>query len=186
MVRTGGGAPCNGRETATIHGFQETPKRLRQEEISLYTIDIPGRSSIVLTHAVFDFNGTLAFDGALLAGVEQWIEQLRMVLTPVILTADTFGTAKAVAQKLGCSMQKVVSGEEKAKVVMGLRGAAAAVGNGQNDVPMFKAAALSIAVLGPEGASSAALMAADVVVGHISDAMGLLLNPTRLAATLRS
>ena len=39
--------------------------------------------------------------------------------------------------------------------------------------------------LGPEGASSAALRAADVVCATATDALDLLLDPTALSATLR-
>jgi len=59
------------------------------------------------------------------------------------------------------------------------------VGNGANDVAMLQAAALGIAVLGPEGMAAAAIPAADVLVGSIHDALDLLSEPRRLIATLR-
>jgi soluble P-type ATPase len=40
--------------------------------------------------------------------------------------------------------------------------------------------------MGPEGTSTEALRAADVVVMSINDALDLLLHPERLKATLRS
>ena len=40
-------------------------------------------------------------------------------------------------------------------------------------------------VIGPEGASAAALQAADVVCFSAADALDLLLEPTALSATLR-
>ena len=60
-----------------------------------------------------------------------------------------------------------------------------AIGNGANDAEMLAAAALGIAVLGPEGLATATLRAVDVVVGRIEDALDLLLQPQRLVATLR-
>ena len=60
------------------------------------------------------------------------------------------------------------------------------IGNGRNDVAMFKAATLSIAVVGPEGAAAVAVRSADVVCLNIHDALDLLMNPLRLKATLRS
>lgn len=63
--------------------------------------------------------------------------------------------------------------------------ATAAIGNGLNDVPMLRAAALGIAVIGPEGAGGATLAAADVVVLSIEAALGLLGDPLTLTATLR-
>ena len=59
------------------------------------------------------------------------------------------------------------------------------IGNGANDVLVLEGAALGIAVIGPEGASSAALRAADVVCASIVDALDLLLEPRALTATLR-
>jgi len=56
-------------------------------------------------------------------------------------------------------------------------GRSAAVGNGANDAEMLAAAALGIAVIGPEGASTAALMAADLVCGSVTDALDLLADP---------
>ncbi|MEK6290566.1 MAG: hypothetical protein V4793_04090 [Paraburkholderia tropica] len=62
----------------------------------------------------------------------------------------------------------------------------AAIGNGRNDALMLEQAALAIVVLGTEGLASDALEAADVVVRHAVDGLGLLLRPRRLIATLRS
>jgi len=59
------------------------------------------------------------------------------------------------------------------------------VGNGANDAWMLRAAAVGIAVIGPEGAAVSALQAADIVVVSITHALDLLLNPLRLVATLR-
>ncbi|MFI6743040.1 hypothetical protein ACIBI9_59975 [Nonomuraea sp. NPDC050451] len=61
----------------------------------------------------------------------------------------------------------------------------AVVGNGVNDRQALAAAVLGVAVLGPEGASSRALLVADVVCATIIDALDLLLGPRALTATLR-
>ena len=60
-----------------------------------------------------------------------------------------------------------------------------AIGNGANDHLMLKRANLGIAVVGFEGACMAALLSADLVVNSIEDALGLLIEPQRLKATLR-
>jgi soluble P-type ATPase len=60
------------------------------------------------------------------------------------------------------------------------------VGNGRNDRLMLEAAALGLAVILGEGASSATLAAADAVCLSIADALDLLIHPLRLTATLRS
>ena len=149
-------------------------------------LDIPHRGALRLEHAVFDLNGTLALDGALLPGVREAARAVAAVLPCLLLTADTFGTGAAMAHELGFAYQRVANGDEKQQVVRELSAdAVVAVGNGQNDAAMFRAAALAIAVLGPEGAASAALQAAHLVAPSALYAMELLLSPSRLVATLR-
>jgi soluble P-type ATPase len=50
---------------------------------------------------------------------------------------------------------------------------------------MIEAAALGIAVVQAEGAAVETLLAADVAVASVLDALDLLAAPLRLAATLR-
>jgi soluble P-type ATPase len=61
----------------------------------------------------------------------------------------------------------------------------AAIGNGRNDRLMLGAAALGIAVIGPEGLHTEALTAADILALSIDEALGLLDDPRTLTATLR-
>jgi len=60
-----------------------------------------------------------------------------------------------------------------------------ATGNGANDAGMLQAAALGMAVLGPEGLAREALQEADVVMTSVHDGLDLLPHPRRLVATLR-
>ncbi len=60
-----------------------------------------------------------------------------------------------------------------------------AIGNGRNDRAMIEAAALGIAVIQVEGAAVETLLAADIAVSSVLDALDLLASPLRLAATLR-
>jgi P-type E1-E2 ATPase len=152
----------------------------------MLVVEIPGRETLRLTHAVLDYNGTLAVDGRLLPGVEDDLGRLRDRLAIVLLTADTHGTARAAADRLGVPVEVVQSGADKAAFVTALGSGVVAIGNGRNDVALFEASDLAIAVLGPEGLATAALAAADVVVADIRDALALLLHPTRLIATLRA
>jgi soluble P-type ATPase len=149
-------------------------------------VEIPGRGALELAHAVFDVNGTLALDGVLLLDVAERIAALQEHVQVHLLTADTHGKQAAVDEALGLKATKVRSGVEKLVHVLSL-GAdhVVAVGNGANDVNMFQAAALSIAVLGPEGVSFEAVKSADVLVASIYDALDLLLNTRRLIATMR-
>jgi soluble P-type ATPase len=60
------------------------------------------------------------------------------------------------------------------------------VGNGNIDVEMFKVAGLSICTVQAEGASTKAMLVADIVVTHINHALEILLDADKLIATLRS
>ena len=61
----------------------------------------------------------------------------------------------------------------------------AAVGNGFNDITMLQQARLSICIMGQEGCAGKALLASDIVVSCIEDALSLFNNPLRIKATLR-
>ena len=150
-------------------------------------IEIPGWQVLRLAHAVFDVNGTLARDGVLLSGVAERIALLQEQVTVHMLTADTHGQQAAIDAELGLTATIISGGAaEKESRVRALDAAAVvALGNGANDAPMLRAAALGIAILGPEGLAGPTLLAADVVAGSITEAIDLVLNPRRLVATLR-
>jgi soluble P-type ATPase len=153
-------------------------------------LEVPGRGSLELTHLLLDLNGTLATDGELIDGVAQRIALLRERLTPAIVTADTHGRASLTAEVLGIKTLILPSGDEAAAKLSILLECGAentvSIGNGANDALMLERSAIGICVIGSEGASSAALLAADVVVTDIRDALDLLLKPHRLVATLRT
>jgi P-type E1-E2 ATPase len=111
-------------------------------------------------------------------------------VTVTVLTADTHGKAAGLRSALGVEV-RIISGTdeaaEKRAVVEELgRERVFAVGNGANDALMLKTAAIGVCVIGPEGASASTFEHADVVVTSIADALGLLLHPARLVATLRT
>ena len=155
----------------------------------MISLDIPGFGNCQWRYLVLDLNGTLAHDGELIAGVGQRIAQLREELDIWLLTADTRGTATQLACELGIRLHRVEQGQEaeqKERFVRSLgQVSVVVIGNGNNDVGMLAAAGLGIAVLGPEGTASRAMTAADLVVDDICSALGLLLFPRRLFATLR-
>jgi P-type E1-E2 ATPase len=150
-------------------------------------VDIPGRAALELEFLLLDVNGTLTDRGALVDGVTTRLSDLRGSLDVQLLSADTFGTLAPVARELGVEARTVVDGEDKLRTVEALgAGRCVAVGNGANDAAMLARAALGIAVVGPEGASAAALAAADVVCRSIVEALDLLLDPRLVRATLRA
>ena len=152
-------------------------------------INIPDYGQLRLEHLVLDYNGTLAYDGQLLAGVGRRLSTLSAQLKIHVLTADTFGSVNSALTGLPCQVVILPPGnQDKGKLsYVGQFHPATCVcmGNGRNDRLMLKAAALGIAVLQEEGASVSALTAADVVCPNILAALDLLTHPNRLVATLR-
>jgi len=150
---------------------------------------LSGVGDFCWNHLVLDINGTLTTDGVLLPGVAQRLGALSPQIEVHLLTADTRGTASDLAEKLGVNCMRVQPGgeaEQKRAHVKALgAGQVIGIGNGNNDTMMLAAASLGIAVLGQEGTSVEALLAADVVVRDITDALDLLLDRTRLLSVLR-
>jgi soluble P-type ATPase len=153
-------------------------------------VNIPGYRTMALFFLVLDYNGTIACDGRLMAGVKERLEQLSRSLAIHILTADTFGSVQKEMTGIPCEV--VVIGKEnqteaKADYVrqLGLQ-KTVSVGNGRNDAQMLKESVLGIAVIQEEGTSVETLVAADIATRSILDALDLLLHPLRLTATLRS
>lgn len=153
-------------------------------------LTIPGFGTLDLQHLVLDFNGTIARDGQLLSNLDRTLQQLSQHLAIHVLTADTGGTVRQELEGLPCNLKIIAEGseaEQKEAFVKEL-GADHVVcfGNGSNDRLMLKAARLGVAVLEGEGTAVVAITSADIVVRSIYDAMGLLMVPRRLVATLRS
>jgi len=63
-------------------------------DILMITVDIPGSEKLELNNLVLDYNGTIAADGELIAGVEERLHGLAKELTIYIVTADTHGSAQ--------------------------------------------------------------------------------------------
>jgi P-type E1-E2 ATPase len=149
-------------------------------------VRVPGGEELRLEHLVMDVNGTLSDRGRLIDGVQDRLRELTSSLSLHVLSADTFGTAEQLADQLGADFCRVETGEDKRAHIEQLGAArCVVVGNGANDVPMLRAAGLSIAVFGPEGTHSDALSAATIACRSIVEALDLLLAPEALTATLR-
>lgn len=153
-------------------------------------ITIPGYGELHLEHIVLDYNGTLAVDGKMLPGVFARLAALTERLDVHVVTADTFGLVKSAMAGLTATVTVLpADAQDEAKLnYVNALGAekTVAVGNGRNDRLMVAAAALGLAVILGEGASSLTLSAADVVCTSIEEALDLLVHPLRLTATLRS
>ena len=128
-------------------------------------IEIPGREPLRIDHVVLDYNGTVAVDGLLLKGAGERISRLREHVKVHVLTrqCEPLGVEVRTFPREGAAGCK----EE---IVRGLEGGVACLGNGFNDIQMFDAARLSIAVLEREGMCAALLGHAAVVVRSIGPA----------------
>ena len=152
-------------------------------------VDIPGYKTLRMENLIMDFNGTIALDGRLKAGVEERLVMLSKDLNLFILTADTFGLVEKSCAGLPVHIQKLRKGgeaDQKKDVVMqiGCDGTAA-MGNGANDIMMLEKACLSIAILGQEGLCASVLSEADICVPDPCAGLDLFLFPKRIIATLR-
>jgi soluble P-type ATPase len=121
-------------------------------------VRVPGFGTLRIAHLVLDYNGTLAVDGRPLPGVKTRLQRLARSLRVHVLTADTFGRARAGLARAECG----------------------------NDRSMLRLARLGVAVVQAEGAAAETLAAADLVVHSIRDALDLFLQPQRLIASLRA
>jgi soluble P-type ATPase len=152
-------------------------------------MDIPGFGMVRLEHLVSDFTGTLSVDGKLLPGVKERLNKIAGFVKIHVLTADTFGKARAELQGINCEIH-ILMGEnhdvQKEEYINKLGAdSIVAFGNGNNDRKMLKVARLGIAVTEGEGCAVDAIMAANIHVRSALDGLDLLLNPKRCKATLR-
>ena len=153
-------------------------------------IEIPGNKTLKIVHLVLDYNGTIAFDGALIDGVKKALDELSQMLTVHVITADTFGSVKKALEDIDCNLALIPLDRQdvaKQEYVKNLGcEKTVSMGNGVNDRLMLKSSALGVAVIQEEGAAFKTLASADIVCTDIKSALSLLDNPLRLIATLRS
>ena len=152
-------------------------------------ITIPGRGKYTIKNVVLDLNGTIAKDGKIIGGVKEKLAMLSQKVDIFLVTADNNKNAELLTRDLPITLYKIKETEEddqKLRVVLKKgKNNAVSIGNGCNDVSMLKESAIGICIVGGEGASAEAMMASDLVVASINDALDLLLKPHRLKATLR-
>ena len=152
-------------------------------------ITIPGRGNYTITNVVVDLNGTIAVDGKIIQDVKEKVAMLSQKVDIFLVTADTNKNAERLVRDLPVTLYKIREAEEddqKLRVVLKQgKNNTVSIGNGCNDVSMLKESAIGICIVGGEGASTEAMMASDLVVATINDALDLLLKPHRLRATLR-
>lgn len=152
-------------------------------------VKIPGYKELDLKYLVLDYNGTIAVDGGIPESVKERLKILAEEFQIYVVTADTHGNARESCKDLPVEIYTFPSSDaagSKKRIVEEL-GAdhCVCVGNGRNDVWMFRAAELSIAVMDEEGMYGKLAVEADICVRSIEEGMDLLQKEKRLIATLR-
>ncbi len=152
--------------------------------------NIPGIGKIEIDNIVFDYNGTIAVDGKLIDDAKVLIIKLKEYANIHILTADTYGTVEKECAELGVKVAKFpkeMASLSKKEIVENLGPEKTiCVGNGFNDIEMFKICKISIAIIENEGCSGKLLAHSDIVTKSIKDAIKVILNENRMKATLRN
>ncbi|EJO5346275.1 HAD hydrolase family protein [Clostridium botulinum] len=152
-------------------------------------IEIPGRDNINIKNIVFDYNGTVAEDGIMSLDIKENLKKISNKLNIYIITADTYGNVKKQCEGLPLSVETFPKGNAtfyKRNFVEKLGPEETmVVGNGMNDIEMFKSAILSVAVIGAEGCAGKLITQSDIVVDKIEKVFSMIQNTNRIVATLR-
>ncbi len=155
----------------------------------MINIEIPGYGNYEIKNLVMDYNGTIAEDGRLISGVEEFIYELSELVEVYVITADTFETVENELRGSPVRIHKI-SGDNEQQEKLELINAigpksTVSIGNGNNDVLILSESAIGICILGSEGCSRKALESSDILSTDIRQALKLLININRLKATLR-
>ena len=152
-------------------------------------IDIPGYKELNITTLLLDYNGTIATDGIIPETVKTRLHNLSKDFDIYVLTADTHGTARKQCEDIPVTVHTFPVGnaaDYKEEIINKIGGdKCVTLGNGRNDMKMFRKAALSIAIMDTEGMCAKLLLESDICVTSIEDGLDLLLNPKRIIADLR-
>ena len=153
---------------------------------------IPNYGKITIKNIIFDINGTIQFKGQISNDLVKKIEELKKVYKIYLVSADTRGNLKELAEKLNVSYIKInpvenSEAEEKNRELIRLgKDVTVAIGNGNNDTLMLKNAILGITILGSEGATIKSILNSEVIVPDPISAINLLLDEKIMIGTLRS
>ncbi len=149
--------------------------------------DIPGREQLELKTIILDLNGTLSVGGVVPENVKEQLGQVQQLgFRALFLTGNTRNDADELASELGIEWKLAKNAEEKRDLAMELEpDTCASIGNGLIDLELMKVVKLGIVTLQSEGVHTQTLLASDIVVPTINDALDLFIDDQRLVATLR-
>jgi soluble P-type ATPase len=149
--------------------------------------DIPGTGLVELNNIILDLNGTLSIGGRIVDGVKSQIARLQgMGYHVVFFTGNTRNDADGISEFLDIPWREAKTAADKVHEAKTFNlENTVSIGNGRIDLELTKAVRLGIVTLQAEGVHVETLLAADVVVPSITDALDLLIDTKRLVATLR-
>lgn len=149
--------------------------------------EIPGVGTLTIKTIILDLNGTLSVGGVVPEGVKSRLEKLKeMGFSIVFFTGNTRNDADDLAKELGIEWRLAKNAEDKRSLALELDPeTCASVGNGRIDLELMKTVKLGLVTLQAEGVHVETLLACDIVVPTINDALDLFIDPQRLIATLR-
>lgn len=149
--------------------------------------NIPGQGELELKTVILDLNGTLSVGGKLVDGVKERLQTVKSLgYRIVFFTGNTRGDADDVAKELDIDWIEAKDGQSKKAAAENLEPeTCVSIGNGLIDLELMKAVRLGIVTLQAEGVHVQTLLASEIVVPNINDALDLFIDPDRLVASLR-
>jgi soluble P-type ATPase len=155
-------------------------------------IDIPGFGLRDIRIVVSDYTGTHSRGGSVRPAVRKRLRKLAKLVDLHVITADSFGSAAEELRGITKPYLLRTSRHDEEKATYVCRfdlTHVAAFGNGNNDRLMLKAVkeggGLAVAVDNGEGCAIDTMLNAHLFIAGAAHAIDLLLDPTRLKATLR-
>lgn len=155
-------------------------------------IEIPNYGEIRIKNIIFDINGTIQFKGKLSEELEDKFKRLLQEYNVYLVSADTRGNLKYLANKLNVNYVKINSrdgpeAQAKNKELEKLGpNETIAVGNGNNDNLMLKNVLIGIGIIGSEGATMKSLLNSDVIFTNPLDVIDFLMDEKAIIGTLRT
>lgn len=150
---------------------------------------IPGQVPFEIDTLILDLNGTLSVGGVVPEGVKERLDtvQQNLGLRAVLFTGNTRGDADSIASNLGIEWKAAKTAEDKKNLALEMGAdTCASIGNGLIDVELTRVVRLGIVVTQQaEGFAVETLLAADIGVPTINDALDLFIDQDRLTATFR-
>jgi len=149
--------------------------------------NIPGQEPFEINTLILDLNGTLSVGGVVPEGVKERLDTVQELgFQVVFFTGNTRNDADELATQLGIEWKLAQTAEDKRDLAVEIGAdTCVSIGNGLIDLELTKTVRLSIVTLQAEGVHTQTLLAADIVVPSINDALDLFIDSNRLIATMR-